>query len=414
MKKLTIILIFWTLYPFTSYCRVDELRVVKSAKTSNPTIFIKELDNNKMIADFLKNDLYYSDWFDVINSSKSNPASKPVETDYTISGFVADNNGKKSVAISLIDNKSNILTEFQKKGLANTTYKMLTQSAVNEVINHVFDNPGFCLSKLAYVKKINNNKEIWISDFDGSDPRQLTFNKGTSIEPSWSHGNKYMIYTLYKSYSTNIVLIDLFKGLQRRLTNISGFKNGASISNHNTTVIMTLSKNKKVDLYSVDITKGTVMQLTNDNAAEASPCWSPDDREICYVSDKYGGKPRLFIVPSTGGTARKLIKRPVECVSPDWSVVSNKICFVIRDSRQYKIAYIDMSENTQSPVIITHQPGDWEEPSWTADGRHIVCSRTLGGQKALFLVDSLYKKTIPLKNYSGEDSLPDCSNNFVN
>ncbi len=414
MKKEKIFFTFYVLYSIVSYSQVSELRVVKSAKTSNPSIFVKELEGNKMIADFLRNDLYYSDWFNVVDSPVTGLNTGIIETDYLISGSSVENDGEKSVVITLTDNKLNILTEFQKKGLAKTSYKILTHSAVNEVLKQVFHNPGFCLSKLAYVKKINDKKEIWISDFDGSEPKQFTFNNGTSLEPSWSLGNKFLTYTLYKSYSTDIILVDMVKALQRRLTNLGGFKNGARIANRKSAAVLTLSKNKKLDLYSIDIYNGTVTQLTDDNAAEASPCWSPDDNEICYVSDQYGGKPRLFLTNSKGGTVRKLIKRPVECVSPDWSVLSNKICFAIRDSNQYKIAFLDMNNSTQSPVIITHQPGDWEEPSWTADGRHIVCSRTLGNQKALFLVDSLYRKVIPLKNYGGEDSLPDFSDNFAN
>ncbi len=411
MNKTKIILTIYSLCSLVSYGQIDDLRVVKSAKTANPTILIQEVDGNKIVAEFLRNDLYYSDWFDVIDPA----AMAPNAPDYFISGSSTEKNGQKSVAIALTNNKSNTLTEFQKHGLPKTSFKMLIHSAVNEVITQVFNNPGFCLSQLAYVKKINGKKEIWVTDFDGSELRQLTFNNGTSLEPSWSRKNKYLTYTLYKSYSTDIILIDMFKGLQRRLTNMGGFKSGACISNDNTIAVLTLSRNKKVDLYSVDINDGAILQLTNDAAAEASPCWSPDNNEICYVSDRYGGRPRLFLVASTGGTARKLIKRPVECVSPDWSSVSNKICFAIRDSGRYKIAYIDMNESPrQSPVVITHQPGDWEAPSWAADGRHLVCSRTIKNQKALFLIDSLYGKIIPLKNYSGEDTLPDYSDNFVN
>ena len=52
--------------------------------------------------------------------------------------------------------------------------------------------------------------------------------------------------------------------------------------------------------------------------------------------------------------------------------------------------------------------GDWESPSWCADGRHVVCSRDLGGRKTLYLVDTWYGKVQKL--HAGDNaSLPDCS-----
>ena len=71
-----------------------------------------------------------------------------------------------------------------------------------------------------------------------------------------------------------------------------------------------------------------------------------------------------------------------------------------------------MNGEDRVPEILVNSPGDWESPSWAADGRHIVCSRTLNGQKSLYLLDSYYKKKIALKNYEGNDSLPDFSDNF--
>jgi Tol biopolymer transport system component len=67
---------------------------------------------------------------------------------------------------------------------------------------------------------------------------------------------------------------------------------------------------------------------------------------------------------------------------------------------------VDMRLPEHDPIILTQGPGDWESPSWAADGRHLVCSRTLDGQTRLMLVDTYYGKTMPLKTGASQESLP--------
>ena len=90
---------------------------------------------------------------------------------------------------------------------------------------------------------------------------------------------------------------------------------------------LTLSKGENVDLYTINIETGKIVRLTHTAGAEASPCWSPNDESICYVSDQSGARPRLYLLPANGGTPERLLNLPGESVSPDWSSVSNKICF---------------------------------------------------------------------------------------
>jgi TolB protein len=146
--------------------------------------------------------------------------------------------------------------------------------------------------------------------------------------------------------------------------------------------------------------------VTNDKGIDTSPCWSPDDRTLCFVSDRYAGKPTLYLVEASGGKPRRLLRAAEEAVAPSWSPVSNKICFSYRTGRRYTIAMVDMNSSNRDPIVLVKVAGDWESPSWAADGRHIVCSSNHGGKRALYLVDSRFGRIIPLKNYQGDDTFP--------
>ena len=403
LKKKLLFCLILTFCCLVGICQDDQLRIVKTAKSENPKLYIASFDGSKDVFNNLQDAIYYSDWFEIVTTNSA---------DFLLSASYREGSKARFISINLTDANQNSVTKFQKKTTLDTDVTSLIHDSVDEMIRRVFNRPGICSSKLAFVKKLNGAKEIWISEFNGANPKQFTHNNTISVEPSWSPGNRYFAYTLYEAHSMKVVLVDLTRGLQKRLTNFSGLNSGTQFSNDNQFAAVTLSKGKNVDLYVINHTTGHLTQLTHSTGAEASPCWSPDDQKICFVSDQTGGRPRLYLISASGGSYESLLRLPVECVSPDWSSVSNKICFALRKGRNYQIAYIDMNGEDRVPEILVNSPGDWESPSWAADGRHIVCSRTLNGKKSLYLLDSYYKKKIALKNYEGNDSLPDFSDNF--
>ena len=378
----------------------QELEIIKRAKLGNPKLSLDSFAGDKKALEILRNNLYYTDWFELTDSG---------EIDYFLSGSLRDVSGSAVIGIEVKNPNGAAVTRFELKAPSGTPLKTLINNAVDEMISHIFRVPGFSSSKLAFVKEFNGIKEIWIADFDGANPTQLTHDNNISVEPDWSRENKYLLYTFYDNASTDIILIDMVNSKRKRLTRFPGMNSSAAFSNSSTQVAMTLSKDRNVDLYVLDLPSSKLRRITATEGVEASPCWSPDNSQICYVSDDGGPRPSLYLVSSTGGVPRRLLKLPVEAVSPDWSPVSNKICFSMRSKGQYTIATVDMNSGTPEPEILISQHGDWESPSWAADGRHIVCSRTNNNEKALFLVDSYYGKIIPLKNHTGNDTLPSYS-----
>ena len=57
--------------------------------------------------------------------------------------------------------------------------------------------------------------------------------------------------------------------------------------------------------------------------------------------------------------------------------------------------------------------GDWEAPAWTADGRHLVCSRKHLGNTSLYLIDTWYGRARELTKCGAGTSLPACSASIV-
>ncbi|MFT5130246.1 MAG: TolB protein [Rhodothermales bacterium] len=362
---------------------------------ANPTVRIAQFEGAKAHRDILKNAIHYSDWFTLSD-----------EALYQISAKFATEGGKHKMELVLRDNIGNGVKGFRQEIASSVPAKQLIFAAVDRLISEVFNNPGFCSSKLAYVKAHSGIKEIWVGDFYGAAPKRISFTENIATEPAFSPDGRFLAYTRYSGFSTDIVLTDLGLQRARSLSHHKGLNSAVSFSNSGSHVALALSQDRNVEVYVKAVADGTLTRVTSDKSIDTSPVWSPDDKTLCFVSDRYAGKPTLYLSSARGGKAKRLLRTAEEAVSPSWSPVSNKICFSYRTGGKYTIAMIDMNSAGRDPIVLVKATGDWESPSWAADGRHIVCSSNHSGKLALYLVDSRYGRIIPLKNYQGDDTFP--------
>src|SRR5947208_1100278 len=61
-------------------------------------------------------------------------------------------------------------------------------------------------------------KEIYISDYDGENPRRVTIGKTLNITPTWSPDGQSIAYTSYRHGAPNIFISNIFKGTLEEVT----------------------------------------------------------------------------------------------------------------------------------------------------------------------------------------------------
>ena len=266
------------------------------------------------------------------------------------------------------------------------------RQSVDDILKELFNVKALCTQKIYYVVTGENNlKEIYCCYLDGTGQERVTHNGAISTEPGWGHRNA-MVYTLARLNALSIVMVDIQRGMQRVVSKSPGLNASAGLSHSGSMLALPLSAQNQVDLYYIDLANGNRhVRLTKDRNVESSPCWSPDDKKICYVSDKLG-VPQLYLRDvADGGREIRISTGNNECVSPDWSNVTNKLCFSMKDNMgQRVICVMDMANSAHPFKVVTHAAGSWEAPSWGPDGRHIVCTRAdaSGKSRDLYIVDS--------------------------
>jgi TolB protein len=360
-----------------------QVTVVKRALEINPKLYYKGFTGDTDFSGYIKANLMNCGWFELVSSSNKNRAK------YRISGKV-DNN---RACLSVTGGASFTLT----MNIDRSNPQRTAQHLVDAVLKKLFNVPGICASKIAFVAQTGKIKEIYECGYDGTGIKRLTSNKSLSLEPNWSRDKKILVYTYYHNNYTDVVGLKFADGKTYKLANFPGLNMGGTISPNGKYLAVVLSRDEQVELYIKKIYGKGLKRLTKDEAVEGSPCWSPNGLNICFVSDKSLRRPRLYIVNVNSGKTFQINTVGSEAVTPDWSSVGNKIVYSARFGKQFTLAVYDVRSARSSSVKI-NASGDWMSPSWAPDGRHVVCSRVLNYHSQLYIVDTWTGKAKKLLN----------------
>lgn len=354
---------------------------IRKRSFDNPTIAIEQFNGSTEHRGKLEELLMRSGWVKVL------PVTHAAQAMVRVNANFSSTQGSALFSATLTVNGKKIPVSVNTQQAEDSL-----RQATDSILNALFGIPALCSRKITFVRHgANNIKELYACYLDGSGQERLTFNRAISTEPAWGHAGA-LVYTLAKNNALSIVLMDYANKRQRIISQSKGLNASAALSPCGQFVALTLSRDKYVDLYVLDLKTNKYKRLTRDNSVESSPCWSPDGKTICFVSDALAiGAPRLFTVPADGSTPPQRLRiGGGEAVSPDWSKINNQLCFATKGPYgKYVIAILDMATPNGKPEIITAADGDWEAPSWAPDGRHIICTRARRGARDLVIVDSV-------------------------
>ena len=263
-----------------------------------------------------------------------------------------------------------------------------TRNALFRAVKAMTGKPGFFASKLAFIGERSGKPEVFVGDLFMGEVKQITSDKSLAMTPRWSPDGGRIIYTSYfRTGYPDIFVMDL-GSLQRNVfLSLKGTNSGARFSPNGQNVAMVLSGEGNPEIYVGNANGRQITRKTRTSAVEASPSFSPDGSQLVFTSDAAGG-PQLYVMPAAGGAPRRLPTRlSGYCAEPDWSKADpGKIAFTARIGRGFQIAVYDMKGGLAKQV--SKQSADAVEPSWLADGRHIVFTNRVAGASSLWILDT--------------------------
>jgi len=152
--------------------------------------------------------------------------------------------------------------------------------------------------------------------------------------------------------------------------------------------------------------------LTTDQPL-MSPAWSPDGKQLAYVSFE-GHRAAIYVQDVASGNRHVLTKYAGINGAPAWSPDGKKMAVVLTQTGYPKIYVLDLVKNTVERVT-----NDWyldTEPCWAPDGKSIIFTSNRGGSPQIYRVNLATKKVdrVTYKgNYNARASFTPDGKNLV-
>jgi Tol biopolymer transport system component len=147
---------------------------------------------------------------------------------------------------------------------------------------------------------------------------------------------------------------------------------------------------------------GPAEPLVSSTAAEVHPRFSPDGKQLAFVSDR-GGSQELWLADADGGNPKQLTSLGAYIMgSPRWSPGGQQIAFHARVPDTQQIYVLDVAGGL--PRQITNEVRGSGAPSWSDDGKTLYVGRMIPGRWFVYKVPAEGGKEEPV--FSAEGGLP--------
>lgn len=214
---------------------------------------------------------------------------------------------------------------------------------------------------------------LWIINFDGSDPRPLTTGNLNYGAPRWAPDGRRLLYVSTEEGSAQLFVRWMDTGQTAKLTNLTEAPSGLSWSPDGTQIAFSMF---------VPQTQAPFVEMpTRPEGAE----WAAPARVITglqYRADGAGflrtGYRHLFVLPDEGGTPRQVTEGSYNHSSPpSWSADGTSLFFSSNrsDGWEYEPADTEVYEvDLESGMIraVTDRRGPDNGPVVSPDGRRVA------------------------------------------
>lgn len=343
------------------------------ANDLRPYRFFELIENQKFLqeasqADAQAGDIVYKEWADLGAQALVKGTFSQDGRDLIVECRVFDVAGQRMIAGK------------RYRGPADAAAGMIHRCA-DEIMIRFTGEPGIAQTKIAFVSRQSDNKELFVMDQDGSNIRKLTNDRSIILSPAWSPDGREIAVTSYRDRNPDVVAVGLDGNGRRPLSQQPGLNSAPAWSPDGGRLALTLSKDGNPEIYTMSRNGTDLRRLTNHPGIDTSPTWSPTGRQIAFVSNR-SGTPQIFIMDAEGSNVRRLTYEGNYNASPSWSPRGDRIAFGSMEGSRFDVHVINVDGSGVQRLTMGN--GSNESPSWAPDGRFLVFSSTRSGIPQLY------------------------------
>jgi TolB protein len=224
-----------------------------------------------------------------------------------------DLNGYGDISLGLTSDSSTIATiqQINTSGIwitgSNDDESHAQQILKSSIPERVSWTPD---EKVVYASRTGENWDIWISERNGSQSRQLTSDAFLDQQPVVSIDGRYIIFQSNRSGARNLWRMDIDGTNLKQLTDGKYVDQSPVCSPDGHFVLFMSDRSGASTIWKVGIDGGSPTQVTNHTSQ--FPMISPDGKLIAYFysDERANNQPKVALLPFEGGDITKTIDLP--------------------------------------------------------------------------------------------------------
>jgi Tol biopolymer transport system component len=216
--------------------------------------------------------------------------------------------------------------------------------------------------------------DIYVMNADGTGIARLTAQAGANVDPTFSKDGKRIAFASSRDANGSVVGADA------------------------------------LDIYIMDsVTGGNVVRVTNQPGMDLQPTWSPDGKQIAFVSARDGGDSGmldLYAVTLDGLQVTRLTWASEPVTQPSWAPGGKQIAFTVGFAEGPNTDIYVLTLDSKQLTRLTDgpdTPGVDEAATWSPDGKQIAFISTRSGTNRDAYVMNADGKAVTRLTYTASD-----------
>jgi Tol biopolymer transport system component len=246
--------------------------------------------------------------------------------------------------------------------------------------------------------RIDENREIYVMNADGTGLRRLTFAPGDDQTPVWSPAGAWIVFQSHRDGNPEIYRMRPDGSEQVNLTNDPVEDSHPKWSPDGRRIIFDRPVDGDNDeIWEMDIDGGDLRRVTDDPSRDTYASIAPDGTRILWrrrfrdpEAERGFGNSEVFVMNRDGSDPVNLTDHPAYDGWPSWSPDGARIAFASDREREgiWHIYVMNADgSNVHRVTPLDPEDGYFTKPIWSPDGSRILCTRTKDGNVEIFIVD---------------------------
>lgn len=238
--------------------------------------------------------------------------------------------------------------------------------------------------RMVYITVVAGVEQLFTSNVDGTDVRQITHDTFDHEDPAWSHDGRKIAF-VSDAAGTQVVslmspdgsAVEALTPREVRAIHPSWTPDSGAVL-YCTTDDLDPPRKNAADIYRIDLATRKVTRLVS-GGINTYPSLSPDGKRLAFRKIVDGTNSEVFVANADGSDQRNLTNDPAFDGWPSWSPDGARIAFASNRRGNQQIFVMDADgKNVRS---IVHKEGRATAPTWAPDGRTLyfpICARVDG------------------------------------